>query len=454
MQNSSCSPSELKADFVKMPFVEGLSDAIGKAVARHHPNSYRTVWTPEHTFSMMIRAARAGTTSLTSMVTLSNAERRISGQQTHSVHTSAPSEARKRLCVEVFKDVNSGLNHSLQTQNSETWNWKGLRVTLVDGTTFNMLDTKANQEFFPQHGKQNEGAGFPIARAVVFVSHASQAIQDIEYTAWRGKETGEMALFRQAYSRQKDKLDLILADRYYASFFTMALMVRDGKHAVFQIHAARKADFRKGQILGNGDHIVEWERPQRPQWMSKEEYESYPRSIRVREIRCKARRKDKKALILVTTLLDISRYSASEICQLYKERWDAEEAYKNFKSKCGAGFIDAKTPEIFEKLLWAHIISYNCTRWHICNAASLHDLKPRVLSYKKAVELLRENFPLLVQCSSIHEVNQALLSIYRELVHTKSKIRTGRSYRREIKGKRSTKYPKAKTRTSIHKRAA
>jgi hypothetical protein len=273
MQNSSCSPSELKADFVKMPFVEGLSDAIGKAVARHHPNSYRTVWTPEHTFSMMIRAARAGTTSLTSMVTLSNAERRISGQQTHSVHTSAPSEARKRLCVEVFKDVNTGLNHSLQTQNSETWNWKGLRVTLVDGTTFNMLDTKANQEFFPQHGKQNEGAGFPIARAVVFVSHASQAIQD----------------------------------RYYASFFTMALMVRDGKHAVFQIHAARKADFRKGQILGNGDHIVEWERPQRPQWMSKEEYESYPRSIRVREIRCKARRKDKKALILVTTLLDNSR---------------------------------------------------------------------------------------------------------------------------------------------------
>ncbi len=40
----------------------------------------------------------------------------------------------------------------------------------LDGTIVKMLDTKANQKEFPQHGNQKKGAGFPITRIVAVMS--------------------------------------------------------------------------------------------------------------------------------------------------------------------------------------------------------------------------------------------------------------------------------------------
>ncbi len=70
-----------------------------------------------------------------------------------------------------------------------------------------------------------------------------------------------------------------------------------GVDIIFQQHATRKTDLRKGQQLGTRDHITRWKKPlKRPYWMNEEQYDSFPNELDVREFKV-----GKK--VLVTTLL-------------------------------------------------------------------------------------------------------------------------------------------------------
>ncbi|MFO1486342.1 MAG: hypothetical protein U1F71_23470 [Verrucomicrobiaceae bacterium] len=42
--------------------------------------------------------------------------------------------------------------------------WCGHRVKVIDGTSFSMPDTPANQKRWPQHLGQKQGCGFPTAK--------------------------------------------------------------------------------------------------------------------------------------------------------------------------------------------------------------------------------------------------------------------------------------------------
>ncbi|MBS0351056.1 MAG: transposase, partial [Proteobacteria bacterium] len=61
--------------------------------------------------------------------------------------------------------------------------------------------------------------------------------------------------------------DRLLGDRYFCSYLLLARLKKLNIDAVFKMHANRKIDFRKGQNLGSKDHIVTWNKTQRPKWM-------------------------------------------------------------------------------------------------------------------------------------------------------------------------------------------
>jgi hypothetical protein len=46
--------------------------------------------------------------------------------------------------------------------------------------------------------------------------------------------------------------------------------------AVFEQHGSRTTDFRRGHALGTRDHVVQWRKPARPEWMTKAQYEASP----------------------------------------------------------------------------------------------------------------------------------------------------------------------------------
>jgi len=99
----------------------------------------------------------------------------------------------------------------------------------------------------------------------------------------KGKQTGETALLWKLAQRLQ-RGDIVIADRYYAGYFLIALLVQLGVDVVFRQHQRRHTDFRRGQRLGAKDHIVNWPKLQRPSWMDTKTYAAMPETLRMREV--------------------------------------------------------------------------------------------------------------------------------------------------------------------------
>ena len=277
------------------------------------------------------------------------------------------------------------------------WRWHGRRVLLVDGSTLSMPDTEANQAAYPQSRKQKPGVGFPQMRWVALIALTTGCALDSAFGPCRGKETGETALFRQLLGTLRAK-DVLVADRYYCSYWTVALAMKLGVDVVFRQHQSRHTDFRRGRRLGKKDHVVDWDKPKRPDWMDEETYASLPDTLTLREMRgcigaagCRVRE-----LTVVTTLTDPATWAKDEIMNLYGERWNVEVDLRSIKTHMGMDILTCQTPEMVRKEIWAHLLAYNLVREVMAQAAREHGVTPRKLSFLGAMQTLEAFRPLLL----------------------------------------------------------
>src|SRR5439155_20173734 len=173
-----------------------------------------------------------------------------------------------------------------------------------------------------------------------------------------GKEAGETALFRSLLAELVAG-EVVVADRYYCSYFMVALLLACGVDVVFRLHQRRDYDFRRGRRLGPGDHVVVWQRPERPTWMTPEEYETIPETITVREVLIKVAEPGFRveSLVVVTTLLDAECYGKEDIGDLYRERWQVELDIRALKVSLQMDRLRCLTPFMVDKEIWANVLS-------------------------------------------------------------------------------------------------
>ena len=177
--------------------------------------------------------------------------------------TTSYCDARQRLPLEVIVYLVRQTARRTEAGASDSWLWKGRNVSLVDGSTASMPDTPRNQKVFPQSNSQGIGLGFPLARMVTIISLATGVVRDLAMGPYKGKETGETALFRTLLEGLASG-EIVLGDRYFASFFMLAELMLREVDGLFRMHQRRKFDFRRGRRLGVEDHVVTWTKPQRP----------------------------------------------------------------------------------------------------------------------------------------------------------------------------------------------
>ena len=160
--------------------------------------------------------------------------------------------------------------------------------------------------------------------------------------------------------------------------------------AAFRLHHLRRYDFRRGERLGRDDHIVAWQRPQRPDWMDEATYASMPETLRIREVRFTVDEPGYRSreIVVATTLLDHRAYSRADIADLYHQRWHAELDIRAIKQTLGMEMIHCKTPAMARKALWAHLLGYNLVRKAAAQAAWKKGLAPRQISFAGAVQIL------------------------------------------------------------------
>jgi hypothetical protein len=304
-----------------------------------------------------------------------------------SANAGAYCKARGRLPEGVLAGLTRATGRQPQDQAPDGWRWNGHTVKVVDGTTVSMPDTPANQKAFPQSRAQKPGVGFPLARLVVVFSLAVGTVLDAALGRYQGKQTGETALFHTLQNNLEPG-DLLLADRYYGSYWEIAMARQRDADMVCRLHQRRRVDFRRGRRVGREDHIVEWTKPQRPAWMDQATYDALPATLAVRELRVRVHHPGfrVRVLVVVTTLLDAQAFPRDDVAILYRIRWYAELDLRSLKQALQMDILRGQSPAMVRKEVWAHLLAYNLVRGLMAQAAQAAGLLPVQLSFKGALQ--------------------------------------------------------------------
>jgi len=314
-----------------------------------------------------------------------------------SSNTGAYCRARGKLSEKVIRQITISVGEGCEDKLGNELLWHGRHVRLVDGSTVSMPDTPENQEAYPQNDQQKEGVGFPIARIVMLLSLVTGMVTDMAMAPYAGKGTGEPALLRSLFG-SIDRDDIVLADRYYCSYFMIALLQELGIDLVARIHQRRKVDLHCGRRLGRDDHIATWDRPQRPPWMNQQTYDRMPTSIRVREMRVQVGQPGYRveSFVIVTTLTDAKEYPKEDIASLYQSRWLAELDIRAIKITMGMDILRCKTPEMVRKEMWTCLLAYNLIRRTMLQSATEAGVLPRTLSFTAALQSIGASWLVMV----------------------------------------------------------
>jgi hypothetical protein len=187
-----------------------------------------------------------------------------------------------------------------------------------------MPDTPENQLAYPQPTTQKPGVGFPLARIAAVFSLACGVVLELAICRYAGKGQSELGMLRTLWDMFHPG-DVVLGDRLICSWTEMVMLKQRSVDSVTSL-SKRKADFRRGQRLGKGDHIVKWPKPRKPRSMDRETYDLLPDFLTVRETRVRVDQPGfrTKTIIVVTTLLDAEEITPNDLAQLYRARWNAE----------------------------------------------------------------------------------------------------------------------------------
>jgi len=403
-----------------LPFTDVLSeDAIAPALEAIEVAWNDRIYTPLVTLWVFLSQVISADHSCRNAVARLITHRVSQGQQACSSKTGAYCQARKRLPEKFFSAVTTIVGKALDSKVDSKWLWKGRRVYMFDGTTVTMPDTAENQQAYPQLYNQKPGLGFPIARIGVIASLSCGAILDVGFCRYAGKGQGEISLLRRMWDVLSSG-DVLLVDSLLSNWATVAMLGPRGVELVSRLNKAhRKADFRKGQRLGKDDHIVRWPKPTTIRSVDWETYHALPQYVTMRETRIRIEQPGfrTKTIIVVTTLLDPKAVTKEDLALLYRARWNQELDLRSIKSTMKMDVLRCKTPKLVHKEIWTHILAYNLIRTIMAQSAFLHDIEPRTISFKGALQTLEAFQPLidfqghLGKCFREHLYEQLLDSI-------------------------------------------
>lgn len=104
--------------------------------------------------------------------------------------------------------------------------------------------------------------------------------------------------------------------------------------------------------------------------MNKATYDEIPETLTMREIKSKGK-------VIVSTMIDPKMVSLRSLSQLYSQRWQVEIDLKFIKDVLKMAVLRCKTPEMVQKEIAVHLLTYNLIRTVMAQAACLAGVSPR-----------------------------------------------------------------------------
>jgi hypothetical protein len=298
--------------------------------------------------------------------------------------TSAYCQARARLPLESLRAAHEKIGGWIERHTQEAGRWCERSVKVLDGCGISMPDTDENRAQYPYAGGQKPGCGFPTAQMVGLFCLATGRLVRFALDSWKAHE---IPLARQLIGWM-DKDDVVLTDRGFCGWGLIALLQRKGVDVVMRAHQARK-------LKGNQ---MSWAKPQRdPRTWIKSLWDELPDALNMRIVRLRVAVPGfrTREIVLVTTLLDTTKYPDEALVALYRRRWAVELCYRDIKTTLGLDVLRCQSPDLIEKEIWLQAIVYNVVRALMLEAAWTHDVALERLSFKGTVDTLRQWTPLM-----------------------------------------------------------
>jgi hypothetical protein len=313
--------------------------------------------------------------------------------------------------------------------------WRGLDVFGLDGTTIRVPDSPENRAHFGGHsaGSKRGQSGYPLVRLVTLMALRSHLLLAARFGPFR---TSERHHARDLIPLVPDN-SLLIADRNFAYARDLIPLEANGQNRHWLTRARKNHKWRVVKRLGRGDELGEI----KVNSQSRRQVPSLPEGWRIRVIRYQ--RKGFPEQRLLTSLLDPIEYPASEIRQLYHERWEIELGFDEAKTEMleRQESIRSKSPDGVEQELWGLALAYNLVRLEMEKAAELAGVPPVRMSFKSCFMMIRTQM-LIFGAMKPGRLPKVVAQLAEDLSHfVLPERRSQRRYPRAVKIKMSN-YPR------------
>jgi len=272
----------------------------------------------------------------------------------HPLPTGSPTgsalrQAQQRLGPQPVRALFDLLRGPAATAAAQV-RWRGLLLTVIDGTTLVVADSAANTGRYTKHRCTNGSSGYPQVRLSALLTCGTRSVIDAVFDP---VSTGELDQARILTRGLRPGM-LLLADRNYAAADLLATIAATGADLLIRAKANRRLKLIRRLHDGS--------------WLS------VIGTLHVRVIEAQisittttgTRTGDYR---LITTLLDPHAHPAAELIRIYHERWEIETAYLELKSSILNGrVLRARTPTGIDQEIHALLIVYQLLRTAMVDA--------------------------------------------------------------------------------------
>ncbi len=300
---------------------------------------------------------------------------------------SAITQARQRLGSQVMTKLFHQLARPMATTETIGAYLNGLRIVVIDGTTFDVPDSDVNARVFGRpSNRPGSQAAFPKVRLVILIEAGTHLIFDALMCPYRiGERVRALKLLRSVGQGM-----LLMWDRGMHSY------------AMVQATLVKGCDYL-GRIPANVKFLVENPLPDGsylsliypPAKLRKQG--SQPIQVRVIEYTIEHPDKPEEQLTyrLITSLLNIELFPAELLACEYHQRWEVENTIDELKIH----LVGRKTPirsqnprEVVQEV-YGWLLGHWAVRLLMFQAATEANIAPLRLSFTGTLRVIRRAIP-------------------------------------------------------------
>jgi hypothetical protein len=357
---------------------------------------------------------------------------------TLSARSSAYSDARKRLSVEVVDWLQNRLSSSIIAATPASFN--NQRVFLIDGTTLTAFPNPALQAAFPPAFNQHGEGVWPVVYMVVAHELSSGAALPPEIGAMYGAEAIAETKLAEPIIKRLPAKSIVMADAGFGIYSVANAANESGHNFVFRLTAVRfNSHVKKATLTDSTPTSGTYQYLWKPSARERVTNPNIPASSCI-EVTLHELKIGDEWLYLITDL----NASPQAFRDLYFQRNHVEVDIRNIKVVLDTESIGCKSVAMFRKELGMAMVAYNLTTQLRRQAAEKAKCTPRELSFTGVWTVYQHQLQFKTLTSLEEFKAQYEIALSRAAQH-KLPNRPGRTFPREA-------YPRRPKTTHFQKR--